>query len=97
MQTLLQETALNKHFHPAMVAPSPTPQSLRMFSFVHFMGWQTGKAVFLEKGVYYSVSLRFLLPGEIQQKNLAMFGSQELNYTGVTITEGLVPVPTPTP
>ena len=55
------------------------------------------QAIFLEKGVYYSVSLRFLLPDEIQQKKLAMFGSQELNYTGVTITEGPLPVPTPTP
>jgi len=55
------------------------------------------QAVFLEKGAYYSVTLRSLLPDEIAQKSLAMFGSQELNYTGVTITEGPVPIPTPTP
>ncbi len=55
------------------------------------------QAVFLEKGSYYSVTLRSLLPDEMAQKSLAMFGSQELNYTGVTITEGPVPIPTPTP
>ena len=55
------------------------------------------QVVFLEKGAYYSVTLRSLLPDEIAQKTLAMFGSQELNYTGVTITEGPVPIPTPTP
>jgi hypothetical protein len=55
------------------------------------------QAVFLEKGSYYSVTLRSLLPDEIEQKSLAMFGSQELNYIGVTITEEPVPIPTPTP
>ncbi len=55
------------------------------------------QAVFLEKGAYYSVTLRSLLPDEIEQKSLAMFGSQELNYTGVILTEGPVPNPTPTP
>ncbi|MGZ6366751.1 MAG: hypothetical protein ACXWPS_12365 [Ktedonobacteraceae bacterium] len=55
------------------------------------------QAVFLEKGAYYSVTLRSLLPDEIEQKSLAMFGSQELNYTGVTLTTGPVPIPTPTP
>jgi hypothetical protein len=55
------------------------------------------QVVFLEKGAYYSVTLRSLLPDEIEQKTLAMYGSQELNYTGVTITEGPVPIPTPTP
>ena len=55
------------------------------------------QAVFLEKGAYYSVTLRSLLPDEIEQKTLAMFGSQELSYTGVTLAEGPVPIPTPTP
>jgi hypothetical protein len=55
------------------------------------------EAVFLEKGAYYSVTLRSLLPDEIEQKTLAMFGSQELSYTGVTLAEGPVPIPTPTP
>jgi len=55
------------------------------------------QAVFLENGAYYSVTLRPLLPDEIEQKTLAMFGSQELSYTGVTLAEGPVPIPTPTP
>lgn len=55
------------------------------------------QAVFFEKGAYYSVTLRSVLPDEIAQKSLAMFGSQELNYTGVALTQGPVPIPTPTP
>jgi hypothetical protein len=55
------------------------------------------QAVFLERGAYYSVILRPLLPDEIEQKTLAMFGSQELSYVGVSLAEGPVPVPTPTP
>jgi len=55
------------------------------------------QAVFIEKGAYYSVTLRSLLPDEIEQKTLAMFGSQELSYTGVTLAQGPVPIPTPTP
>lgn len=55
------------------------------------------QAVFLEKGAYYSVTLRPLLPDEIEQKTLAMFGSQEMSYIGVTLSKGPVPIPTPTP
>jgi hypothetical protein len=55
------------------------------------------QAVFLEQGAYYSVTLRPLLPDEVEQKTLAMFGSQELSYTGITLSEGPVPIPTPTP
>ena len=55
------------------------------------------QAVFLEKGAYYHVTLRSLLPDEIEHKTLAMFGSQELSYTGVTLAEGPVPTPTLTP
>ena len=55
------------------------------------------QGVFLENGAYYSVTLRPLLPDEIDQRMLAMFGSQELTYTGVTLVKGPVPIPTPTP
>jgi hypothetical protein len=55
------------------------------------------QGVFLEGGAYYSVILRPLLPDETEQRMLAMFGSQELSYTGVPLVEGPVPVPTPTP
>jgi hypothetical protein len=53
----------------------------------------------LENGLYYSVVLRPLLPDEPVQKMLAIFGSQELSYTGVTLSKGPVPIPTsiPTP
>jgi hypothetical protein len=52
------------------------------------------QGTFLENGLYYNVALRPLLPDELTQKMLAMFGSQELSYTGVHLDEG--PVPTPT-
>ena len=55
------------------------------------------QAVFLQRRAYYSVTLRPLLPDEIEQKTLAMFGSQELSYVGVSLAEGPVPVPTLTP
>ena len=55
------------------------------------------QAVFLEKDAYYSVTLRPLLPDEIVQKVLAMFGSQELSYAGVTLSAGPVPILTSTP
>ena len=55
------------------------------------------QSVFLERGQYYNVGLRTLLPDELSQKALAMFGSQDLNYAGVPLVEGPVPLPTPTP
>jgi hypothetical protein len=53
------------------------------------------QGVFLEGRLYYNVTLRPLLPDEFAQNMLAMFGSQELSYTGVPLHVG--PVPTPTP
>ncbi|HKF38020.1 MAG TPA: hypothetical protein VKB35_14085 [Ktedonobacteraceae bacterium] len=55
------------------------------------------QGTFLENGLYYSVVLRPLLPDEIAQKMLAMFGSQELAYAGVPLHQGPVPTLTPTP
>jgi hypothetical protein len=55
------------------------------------------QGIFLEGGLYYSVVLRPLLPDEPAQKMLAMFGSQELSYAGVSLVEGPVPIPTLTP
>jgi hypothetical protein len=52
--------------------------------------------VFLEDGVYYAVDLRYLLPDELPNKTLAMFGSQEFSYTGVPLHSGAVPHVTPT-
>jgi hypothetical protein len=56
-----------------------------------------GQGTFLERGIYYSVALRPLLPDEPVQRMLAMLGSQELSYTGVSLVAGPVPIPTLTP
>ncbi len=53
---------------------------------------------FFEDGQYYTVILRPLLPDELQNKTLAMFGSAQWQFIGVPLLEGTVPpVPTPTP
>jgi hypothetical protein len=53
---------------------------------------------FFENGQYYTVILRPLLPDELQNKTLAMFGSSQWQFVGVPLHEGTVPpVPTPTP
>src|SRR5579859_7798207 len=54
------------------------------------------QGVFLDQGQYYSVALRPLLPDELAQKTLAMLGSAELDYAGVPLQGGPVPVATPT-
>ncbi len=68
-------------------------QSQAISALLH--GLQQGD--FLEQGLYYGVVLRPLLPDELPQKMLAMYGSIELNYTGVPIHEGTVPTPVATP
>ncbi len=70
-----------------------TQQLLKISMLLH--GQEQG--VFIEGGLYYSVVLRPLLPDELAQKSLAMFGSQELTYAGVPLHMGSVPTPTPTP
>jgi len=53
---------------------------------------------FFENGQYYTVTLRPLLPDELQNKTLAMFGSAQSQFVSVPLLEGTVPpVPTPTP
>ena len=52
---------------------------------------------FQEQGLYYRVVLRPLLPDELPQKTLAMYGSAGLNYAGVPIHAGAVPTPVATP
>ena len=56
-------------------------------------GHQEGE--FIEKGLYYHVVLRPLLPDELPQRAVAMLGSQELTYSGVPLRSGIVPTPTP--
>jgi hypothetical protein len=53
---------------------------------------------FTEQDLYYSVTLRPLLPDEVVRKTLAMFGSEQGSYRGVPLLTGMVPpVPTATP
>ena len=53
---------------------------------------------FFEDGQYYTVILRPLLPDELQDKTLAMFGSAQWQFIGVPLLVGTVPpVPSPTP
>ena len=53
---------------------------------------------FFENGQYYTVILRPLLPDELQEKTLSMFGSSQTQFIGVPLLDGTVPpVPTPTP
>jgi hypothetical protein len=58
-------------------------------------GQETG--VVIAGGLYYSISLRTLLPDELQSGMLAMLGSDEPTYAGVPLSEGPVPTPVPTP
>lgn len=52
---------------------------------------------FQEQGLYYRVTIRPLLPDELAEKMLAMFGSAELTYAGVPLMNGPVPEATTTP
>ena len=58
-------------------------------------GQQSG--VFVEQELYYAVNLRPLLPDELPEQALAMFGSGELSYNPVPLFSGPVPQITPTP
>jgi len=55
-------------------------------------GQQQGE--FIERGLYYRVVLRPLLPDELPQMLVAMLGSQALSYSGVPLRTGVVPTPT---
>jgi hypothetical protein len=53
---------------------------------------------FIEAGWYYSITLRPLLPDELPQKMLAMFGSNQSTFNAVPLITGAVPaVATATP
>jgi hypothetical protein len=55
------------------------------------------QAMFYEDGNDYVVMLRPLLPDEIAQQQLAMYGSNIQSYAPVPLKSGVVPVPTVTP
>ncbi|MBV9689117.1 MAG: hypothetical protein JO202_05330 [Ktedonobacteraceae bacterium] len=46
---------------------------------------------FTEGGLYYSITLRPLLPDELAQKMLAMFGSNQSTFNAVPLITGAVP------
>jgi hypothetical protein len=52
---------------------------------------------FFERGLYYRLVIRPLLPDEIPLKMVAMLGSNELTYSGVPLHSGTIPTPTATP
>ena len=68
----------------------PTPQQLQAIN-TQLRGQQQG--AFIERGFYYHVIMRPLLPDELPHNTIAMFGSQELTYVGIPLHRG--PVPTP--
>ena len=52
---------------------------------------------FIEQGLYYHLVLRPLLPDELPQKVVAMFGSNKLSYSGIPLHSGAIPKPKPAP
>jgi hypothetical protein len=56
------------------------------------------ESVFFEQDTqnYYSLVLRPLLPDELREQTLAMYGSAELNYVGIPLHSGSIPKPAPT-
>ncbi|MGH2507484.1 MAG: hypothetical protein ACRDHZ_08795, partial [Ktedonobacteraceae bacterium] len=57
----------------------------------------TQQTLFLENGNDYVVMLRPLLPDEIVQQQLAMYGNNNQDYAPVPLKNGPIPVPTVTP
>lgn len=53
--------------------------------------------LFLADGNYYVVMLRPLLPDEIVQQQLAMYGNNNQEYVPIPLKNGPIPVPTVTP
>ena len=76
------------------VAYLPTTQDLRLIKDA-LHGQQQG--MFLENNSHYVVILRPLLPDEITQNQLAMYGSNSQVYAPVPLQGGAIPIPTVTP
>jgi hypothetical protein len=76
------------------VAYLPTTQDLQLVKKA-LNGQQQG--MFIENSRHYIVLLRPLLPDEIAQKQLAMYGSNGQDYTPVPLQSGAIPVATATP
>jgi hypothetical protein len=72
----------------------PSQQDLRVIQEA-LHGKQQG--MFMENNSHFVVTLRPLLPDELAQKQLAMYGSNTQTYVPVPLKEGTIPVPTETP
>ncbi len=55
------------------------------------------QSLFLEENSYYVVMLRPLLPDEVAQQQVAMYGNDKQDYTPIPLKSGPIPVPTATP
>jgi hypothetical protein len=108
--TLAQASAYECGLLPSSYEPNPESACLKFVIPIHAillnatqiqtlqqqLNGQQG--LFAEGGNYYQVTLRPLLPDELPQKTLAMFGSAQGSYRGVPLLSGTVPpVPTATP
>jgi hypothetical protein len=72
----------------------PNPRQLQIINAL-LKNQQQGE--FIEKGIYYHLVTRPLLPDELAQKTVAMLGSNQLSYSGVPLHSGVIPAPVPTP
>ena len=75
-------------FNAPRYAYLPTQQQLQAIKKL-LNGHQQGD--FFERGLFYRVVMRPLLPDELPQRTVAMLGSQQLSYTGVPLFSGPVP------
>lgn len=76
------------------VAYLPSQQDLRIIQDA-LHGKQ--QEIFMENNSHFVVTLRPLLPDEIAQRQLAMYGSNTQDYAPVPLKGGAIPVPTGTP
>lgn len=53
--------------------------------------------IFMENNSHFVVTLRPLLPDEVAQQQLAMYGSNTQTYAPIPLKSGAIPVPTTTP
>ena len=108
--TLAQASAYECGLLPSSYEPNPESSCLKFVIPTHAILLNTTQVqtlqqqlngqqgLFAEGGKYYEVTLRPLLPDELAQKTLAMFGSSQGGYRGVPLLSGTVPpVPTATP
>ncbi len=83
--------------HNAILLTASQTQAIRAQLLTQQQG-PLPQGLFHEGTLYYTVTLRPLLPDELSSKSVAMFGSAQRSFTNVPLLNGHVPpVPTPTP